>query len=306
MDMEHNSSVDLSIALFENNDPGETWEKALQIARSIEPNFDAETARQVFDDVMKVFRGQYPGYCAIKTPYHDLSHTLNVFICAVRLMHGVHVSGTPMTQRDIVLVMIAALMHDIGYAQTPDENTGTGAQFTRTHVERGIRFMRAYFAGNRLLPQSYLAQIEPMMRGTNHSLPFREIKFPSDHTLLLGQIVSAADFTGQMADRSYLEKLPYLFEEFREAQYDDYVDLNDLLQKTGQFYVTTCKVMDTDLGRVHQKLRHHFRKLTGTDRNYYLEAIEKNLAHLQQIIRNGQVERHPLLRRRVAAHAQRI
>ena len=305
MNTEYDSSVDLSIALFENKDPGETWEKALPIARSIDPNFDAAIARQVFDDVMKVFHGQYPGYCAIKTPYHDLSHTLNVFICAVRLMHGVHVSGTQMTQRDILLVMIATLMHDIGYAQTPDEDTGTGAQFTRKHVERGISFMQAYFAGNGLLPQSYVAQIEPMMRGTDHTLVFHDIKFPSDHTLILGQIVSSADFTGQMADRSYLEKLPYLYEEFSEAQCGGFEDLNDLFQKTEQFYTTTRKVMNNDLGRIHQKLRHHFRKQMGIDRNYYLEAIEKNLAYLQRIIRNGKTGYQSMLRRNVAANSKR-
>lgn len=305
MDAEYDTSVNLSIELFENNDPGETWEKALLIALNIDRSFDVVTARQVFDDVMKVFRGQYPGYCAIKTPYHDLSHTLNVFICAVRLTHGVHVSGTPMTQRDIMLVMIAALMHDIGYAQTLDEDTGTGAQFTRCHVERGISFMKAYFDGNGLLPRSYVAQLEPMMRGTNHTLAFHDIKFPSDHTVVLGQIVSTADFTGQMADRSYLEKLPYLYEEFAEAQYGGFEDLNDLLQKTEQFYATTRKIMDTDLGRIYQRLRHHFRKQMGIDRDYYLESIEKNLAYLQRIIRNGKTGYRSVLRRSVAANARR-
>lgn len=305
MDTEYDSSVNLSIELFENNDPGATWEKALLIANNIDPNFDAATARKVFDDVMTVFYGLYPGYCPIKTPYHDLSHTLNVFICAVRLMHGVHVSGTQITQRDIMLVMIATLMHDIGYAQTIDEDTGTGAQFTRSHVERGIRFMQEYFAGNGLLPQSYVAQLEPMMRGTDHTLVFHDIKFPSNHTMMLGQIVSTADFTGQMADRSYIEKLPYLYEEFKEAQYGDFEDLNDLLQKTDQFYATTLKVMDTDLGRIYQRLRHHFRKQLGVDRNYYLESIENNLAYLQLLIRNGKAGYQHKLRRGVAANTTR-
>lgn len=301
MDAEYDSSVDLSIALFENNDPGATWEKALLISRSIDPTFDDATARQVFDDVMRVFHGQYPGYCAIKTPYHDLSHTLNVFICAVRLVHVVHVSGTPLTRGDIMLVMIATLMHDIGYAQTPGEDTGTGAQFTRNHVERGIRFMHEYFSGNALLPHSYIAQLDPMMRSTDHALVFNEIKFPSDHTLMLGQIVASADFTGQMADRSYLEKLPYLYEEFSEAQCGGFADLDDLFQQTGRFYEATLKVMDTDLGRIHQKLRHHFRKQMGIDRDYYQESIEKNLAYLLRVIQKGEAGYRSMLRRGVAA-----
>lgn len=305
MDVEHDFSIDISIGLFENNDPGETWNKALLISRLIAPDFDGVTARQVFDDVMKVFHGEYPGYCVIKTPYHDLPHTLNVFICAMRLMHGVHVSGTPLAKRDIMLVMIATLMHDIGYVQSVGEDTGTGAQFTRNHVERGIRFMKEYISGLRLLPRSYADQIEPMMRGTEHTLPFREIKFPSDHTMMLGQIVATADYIGQMADRTYLEKLPFLFEEFREAQCGDFKDVNDLLQRTGQFYEATRKVLDGDLGRIYQKLRHHFRKQMGIDRDYYLESIEKNIAHLQHIMQDGQDEYQPMLRRGITANSHR-
>jgi len=78
----------------------------------------------------------YPGYIPIQTPYHDLRHTLDVFICAVRLLHGVHLSGTPLDDEEITLVMIAALLHDIGYAQKVDEANGSGAQFTQVHVKR--------------------------------------------------------------------------------------------------------------------------------------------------------------------------
>lgn len=297
MEMEFDSSVDLSIGLFVNSDPDETWVKALLIARCIEPDFDGTATKKVFDDVTSIFRGDYPGYCAIKTPYHDLTHTLNVFICAIRLMHGVYVSGTKIAKRDIQLVMIAALMHDIGYAQTPNEASGTGAQFTRNHVERGIRFMRRYFADHDLFPRSYIDQIEAMMRGTDHTLPFREIRFPSTHTMMLGQIVATADYAGQMADRAYLEKLQLLFEEFREAQYGDYEDMNDLLQKTGQFYEATRKTMDNDLGRMYHKLRHHFRNLMGIDRNFYMESIEKNFAYLRKIVQLSEEEYLPKLRR---------
>ena len=297
MDTNYDSSVDLSIGLFENHDPDETWIKALLIARCIEPNFDGTAVKQVFDDVMRMFRGDYPGYRAINTPYHDMTHTLNVFICAARLMHGVHVSGTTLARRDIQLVLVATLMHDIGYAQSLDEDTGTGAQFTQNHVERGIRFMHRYLDEHDLFPRSYQDQIEPMMRGTDHTLPFRDIKFPGNHTMMLGQIVSTADYAGQMADRAYLEKLPLLFEEFREAQYGDYQDADELLKKTGQFYEHTRKILDTDLGRVYLKLRHHFRKLMGLDRNYYLESIEKNIAYLQKIVQFDEGEYLPMLRR---------
>lgn len=65
-------------------------------------------------------------------------------MCAVRLMHGVHISGTRLTDNEITWIMMAALMHDIGYAQLRGEETGTGAQHTLSHVKRGIEFMQRY------------------------------------------------------------------------------------------------------------------------------------------------------------------
>jgi len=59
-------------------------------------------------------------------------------------MHGVHISGTPLADCEITWIMLATLMHDIGYAQLLDEDHGSGAQHTLTHVGRGVKFMQHY------------------------------------------------------------------------------------------------------------------------------------------------------------------
>ena len=105
-------------SLLSKNNPEDAWVTALSIARRINPDYDPSLARIVFDDVMRLFHGEYPGYCPIKTPYHNLPHTLAVFLCAVRLVHGVCLQGTPVADDEITLVMIATLMHDIGYANS--------------------------------------------------------------------------------------------------------------------------------------------------------------------------------------------
>ena len=43
-----------------------------------------------------------------------------------------------------------------------------------------------------------------------------EIPFRSDETRAMGRILGSADLIAQMADRTYLEKFPLLFEEFQE------------------------------------------------------------------------------------------
>lgn len=268
--------------LFANDNPEEVWPKAEEIVRRISPAYDFSVARQTFDDVVHLFRGEYPGYCPIRTLYHDLHHTLDVFLCAVRLMHGVHLSGTRLSDSEMTIIMMGALMHDIGYAQREGEEAGTGAQYTQSHVGRGIEFMQRYAAG-RGLPVELSAQLKFAILCTDPALKIAEIDFPCEHTRLLGQIVATADLTGQMADRTYLEKLLFLYLEFEEAHFGSFRNIHDLLRKTRNFYEVTRRKLDGELGGIYACLAFHFRDALGVECNYYLESIEKNIAYLARV-----------------------
>ena len=270
-------------SLFANSDPGTVWTKATSILGRINPSYDTSLVKTVFDDVMRLFRGEYPGYSSIKTLYHDLSHTLDVFLCGVRLMHGVHISGTHLTDEEMTLIMIAALMHDIGYSQMDGEEGGTGAQYTQTHVKRGIAFMRSYLVA-RHLPLNFATSLELMISGTDPALKFSQIDFPDERTRLLGQIVATADLAGQMADRAYLEKLLFLYLEFKEARFGNYQNVYDLLRQTKSFYAITREKLEGAFGGMYANLSFHFKDVMGVENNYYLESIEKNIAYLSKVI----------------------
>jgi hypothetical protein len=282
--------------LFANSDPGTVWTKAAAIIGRTNPSYDICTIKTVFDDVMSVFRGDYPGYSSIKTLYHDKSHTLDVFLCTVRLMYGVHVSGTPLNDEEMTLIMIAGLMHDIGYSQMNGEEGGTGAQYTQIHVKRGIEFMKRYVV-ERHLPLRYADSLELMMSGTDPALKFSQIDFPNERSRLLGQIVATADLTGQMADRTYLEKLLFLYLEFKEANFGNYQSMYDLLRQTSTFYSLTREKLDGALGGLYAKLSNFFREVMGVENNYYLEAIEKNIAYLEKVVALNEVEYISMLKR---------
>ena len=283
-------------SLFTNNIPEEAWPKAVDIVRRINPAYDFFLAKTAFDDVVRLFRGEYPGYCSIRTLYHDLPHTMDVFLCAVRLMHGVHISGSRLSDNEMTIIMMAALMHDIGYAQRHGEETGTGAQFTQNHVNRGIEFMRRYIA-DKNFPPDLAASLELMIQGTNYLVPFSEINFPDEHSRLLGQIVATADLTGQMADRTYLEKLLLLYMEFKEAGFGGYQNIHDMLGKTQKFYGSTKQKLNGDFGGIYTKLSFHFNELFGVDNNYYMESIEKNIAYLSKIILLDEEQHLSMLKR---------
>lgn len=283
--------------LFANSNPDEVWAKAKDIVRHINPAYDFFLARMAFDDVTRLFRGEYPGYCTIKTMYHDLPHTLDVFLCAVRLMHGVHVSGTPLADNEITWIMIAALMHDLGYGQLRGEETGTGAQYTQDHVNRGIIFLQHYLA-DRHFPPGFAAHLEPMILSTNPALDFSEINFPDARTRMLAQIVGTADLVGQMSDRTYLEKLLFLFLEFKEAHFGNYQNIHDLLRQTRNFYeITRQKKLDEVFEGIYTRLAFHFKEYSGVENNYYIESIEKNIAYLSKVISLEEEEHLSMLRR---------
>ncbi len=282
--------------LFTNSNPDEVWPKITDIVRCINAAYDFTPAKTTFDDVVRLFRGEYPGYCPIKTPYHDLPHTLDVLLCAVRLMHGVHISGTRLADSEMTMIMMATLMHDVGYGQVPGEETGTGAQHTREHVDRGIEFMQRYIVAQNF-PPDWVISLEFIIQGTNHLLPFQRINFPDARILLIGQIVATADMVGQMSDRAYLEKLLLLYLEFKEAQLGDYQSIHDMLNKTHEFYETTRRKLDSELGGTYTKLSFHFNELFGVENNYYLESIEKNIAYLSRVVSLDEEKRFSMLKR---------
>lgn len=294
--MKNAASSDEINSLFANGDPDEVWLKASAIVRRISPAYDFSVARTAFDDVVNLFHGEYPGYAPIKTLYHDMRHTMDVFLCAVRLMHGMQVSGTRLADDEITTIMIAALMHDVGYAQLRGKETGTGAQYTTSHVGLGIGFARHYIE-TKGFPPGLAAPLKFMLLCTDPAVDISEIKFPDERTRLLGQIVGTADLTGQMADRTYLEKLLFLYLEFKEAHFGNFQNVQDLLYKTRDFYEFAQNRLDVGLGGIYANLAFHFKDLYGTENNYYLKSIEKNIAYLSTVIKLNKTRQLSMLKR---------
>lgn len=302
--MENTPSAAQINELFDNEDQHVVWAKVRAIIQQMSPHYDFSLIQAVFDDVMKLFRGDYPSYTSIKTLYHDLPHTLEVLLCGVRLMHGVHLSGERLNDEEISQVVIAILMHDVGYAQLKSEEQGTGAQYTQTHVQRGIEFMRQYFHERRL-PENIPVAVSALILGTEHSRAFGQICFSDERSRMLGRLVATADITGQMADRIYLEKLLFLYLEFKEANFGSYESNFDLLRQTNRFYEITREKLDGALGGIYKKLEYHFQATLGVRKNYYLESIEKNMRYLSKVVTHDEAELYSMLKRHGVAEISR-
>jgi len=278
------------------SDPHAVFAELRHIISLVNGHFDGTALEQVFQDVVKLFQGEYPGYQQCNTWYHDLKHTTDCLLAMGRLLHGACLNGRSIPVRDMALGLIAALLHDTGYLQTDDDLEGTGAKYTLVHVQRSVAFMEEYFPRMGFPPQD-LDYCRCCVNCTGLELNIGEIPFASEHHQVVGRMLGTADLLGQMADRTYLERLPFLYYEFKEAEVPGFDSELDLLKKTPAFWEFTKQRLVTDLGNVDRYLRDHFRVRWGLDLDLYRETIDRNIAYLQFILENHASDYRRHLRR---------
>jgi hypothetical protein len=266
------------------------------IASLIYPQFDFQHIDKAFSDIEKLFIGRYPGYRNCNTHYHDIRHTLTVFLAMTRLIHGAHLSGCKFNEEEINIGIISALMHDTGYIQRLDDNTGTGAKYTLIHISRSIKFVQDYYKEN-IYFHDHLNSFAAILSCTGMSIDIAEIAFPSVKMEIIGKIMGTADLLAQMADRFYLEKLIHLFYEFEEARVPGFESELDLLRKTVNFYSMTKARFENNLGNVNRYMIDHFKLRWDLEKNIYDEAIEKNINYLKYVLKSNQKNIHTSLRR---------
>jgi len=246
---------------------------------------DPAMLERIFADTVRLFDGQFPGYRASRTYYHDLEHTNSVFLALARLVHGGAVQGQTFAPQNILLALTAALFHDAGFILTEADEDSSGAQFTIGHEARSIEFMRQYLPQYELTPHA-VEDCDHLIQCTILNLPVHAISFRSPEIKTLGKMVGTADLEAQMADRLYLEKLPLLYKEFSEAGLPHYISELDLFQKTEHFYQHVVQErLVHQFCNVFEWMRFHFKERWGIDRDLYTEAIGRNLDYLQKILK---------------------
>jgi hypothetical protein len=179
--------------------------------------------------------------------------------------------------------LIAALLHDTGYIREEGDDQGSGAQYTKVHVDRSAAFTRREAAALGLDPEA-ADRIARMILGTDLARPWEKLVFQDEDERLGAEILAAADIIGQMADRAYLEKLLFLYYEFKEAGIGGYDTAFDILKKTAGFYESTKLRLDGPLGRVSSRAREHFLARYDIDRDLYREAIDRQMSYLEGIL----------------------
>ena len=272
-----------------------------RIFRCVYERSDCRPLIAAFDDLVRLYRGDYPGYAKCDTDYHDLQHVLEVTLAMARLLDGYDRSrgdGPRISEELFQLGVICALFHDCGYIRRMnDTKHRNGAEYTATHVTRGGRFLREYLPTIGL-PQ-YADVAAQVLHFTGYERRVDTIRMADPIYRLVGSLLGSADIIAQMSDRCYLEKCrDRLYPEFVaggithkktvKGEVVVFASAEDLLRKTPSFYQNASRRLDEDLGGAYRLAETHF---GGT--NHYMDALKQNIRFAERINEQG----HVLLRR---------
>jgi hypothetical protein len=265
------------------------------------PGSDFTPLACAFDDFKALFEGNYPGYLACDTLYHDIRHTLDMSLAMARLIEGHDRScadAERLGARRAMLGVLIALLHDCGYLKRSSESqVENGAVFTKVHVSRSADFISSY------LPVLGFAAEAPtaarLVHFTGYEMEIDDIRVNDPKDRLLGCMVGTADLIGQMSDRMYLEKCrEFLYKEFvfgsiaRDTLPDGreivrYASPEDLVIKTPGFYEYVARArIDSKLGGVDRFVRAHF-----DGANPYQSEIDCNMDFLRRTIETADLKR---------------
>jgi hypothetical protein len=251
-----------------------------------------EPLARAFDDIVRLYRGDYPGFMKCDTDYHDMQHIMEVSLATARLLDGYErsrVEGPALGERLYQLGVICALFHDAGYLRRiGDRKHKRGAEYTAIHVTRGGRLLKEYLP---TIGMDEFADVAgQILHFTGYERPVATIKVPDPIFKLVGSLLGSADIIAQMADRCYLEKCrDRLYPEFVEGgiavksvrgqgEVVMFASGEDLLRKTPNFYRGAQHRLDVDLGGMYRFADAHF---GGS--NLYMEAVRQNIRYAERL-----------------------
>lgn len=282
--------------LVATHQPENVLDEVKIILNMISPDFNIAPVNHAFAITSDLYNGCFPGYKSCNIEYHDLRHITHTFLVMARLIHGAVCDGEDLNNRLIALGLITALLHDSGYIQEDFDNEGTGAKYTTSHVRRSMDFLKRHGAQLELSDDEITAG-RAMILCTDLAVDINSIEFPSGRVELLGKMLGTADLLAQMADRTYLEKLLFLYREFKEAGVGGYESELDLLKKTVGFYDYIGHRIETALDATDRYMISHFDSRWNIHKNLYHEAIEKQKEYLKGILEMPDFDHRDYLRR---------
>ncbi|WP_300668974.1 hypothetical protein [Desulfoluna sp.] len=251
------------------------------------PDGDVSLLDEAWGDVARLYNGQWPGYHACDTPYHNLTHVITVTLAMARLLHGAVLDGYPVSEREGLLSIVAALFHDAGLIRRTEDPETRGAELTTEHVARGMVMLGTYLR-ERGWGEDACGFVASLLACTELSADSFLVVFENQEQRYLGALLKAADLAGQMADMRYGEKILLLGEELHAAEKQAFIGEKTLLENSPAFCRRILAEMVDETGKsVLDHFQTHFRVYRGMDRNVYVDQIRGQISFLEEVIAKG-------------------
>lgn len=278
--------------LLQLNNPEEVKNEVCRIFTSLYGEQDIRILETIFTDFEMLYKGNFPGYHACDTLYHDIHHSLDVTLAMARLTSGYEQhTGTLKLGKDLFILGIAcALFHDAGFIRKKDKDKAVnGSVYMPIHIQRSGEFLSSYLVKRGM--GIYASLATRLLHFTGNEIEINHIDVFHPKHQELGNLLGTADLIAQMADRCYLEKCrDRLFPEFVLAGLTDAFDNNtdtgirtaeDLLKKTPEFYKYSA------LERLENQFNGSFRYAGYffQGQNLYMDEIDNNLLFIDSIIK---------------------
>ena len=276
--------------------PEAVHSEILHILSLINTEIETVSVSRVFRFTVDLYEGEVQNYKACNTHYHNLHHITDTYLAMARLLHGARLSGEDFSEREIFLGLTGALMHDCGMIQETCDTEGTGAKYTQDHVRLSMDFV-AKHAAALLISDQETKDLRDMILGTDLMVDFAKITFSSSKIELLGKILATADLIAQMADRTYLEKLLFLYHEFREAEMGNFKNEVDFLHQTLNFFELSDKRFKETLDNASRFMLPHFKARWGINENLYILSLENQRKFLEKILADTNISIYQELKR---------
>jgi len=275
-------------------------ESVRELFVSLYPKHFFSPIQKSFEDFDRLFEGEFEGYLACDTFYHDKQHSLDMTLALARLIEGyqqTHSGNDRFSAEYTAIGLITALYHDSGYIREDNDENTNGSIYTKVHVSRSADFLSRYLP---IIGMEKFTDIATnIVHYTGYELKPADIKLPEQKLHTLGYMIGSADLIAQMSDRCYLEKCrDRLYPEFvlgniAEFVNDDgeteiiYSSGNDLLEKTPDFYnIEINSRLNGLFNGVYKYAENHFGK-----GNLYINALESNISHLINLLNNNKLEK---------------
>ena len=199
--------------------------------------------------------------------YHNVEHTMLVTLVGYDIMKGRSLL-TPTYPSDYAHLLVACLLHDIGYVRGILKGDGADgyiidAKGNKAKLPRGssdAALLPYHVERSKLFVKDRMAKIE-LLDAERIAAAIEYTRFPSSHgphesDSEEGLLVRAADLIGQLGDPHYLRKANALYYEFEEVGmnkqlgYTSPADLTDLYP---QFYWNSVSLAYPDRHPLSQR-----------------------------------------------------